>query len=152
MRSSSCAIRRATRCDARPRARGSGAATGFGFAGRGLGGAFAAAGGGGAASRSRAAQQVVVVAEAQHQAAALDRERVRGERVDQRAVVRHEQHRAVERVDRVLERLAALDVEMVRGLVEHQHVRPARDQPGERQAAALAARQHLDLAVDDVAA
>ena len=60
------------------------------------------------------------------QRALLDRDRARADRVEQRAVVGDEQDRAGERAQRVLERLAALDVEVVRGLVEDQHVRAAR--------------------------
>src|SRR5690606_19582083 len=58
----------------------------------------------------------------------LDRDRPRADRVEQRAVVRDEQHRALERPQRVLERLAALEVEVVGRLVEDQHVRPAGDE------------------------
>jgi hypothetical protein len=52
-----------------------------------------------------------------------------------------EDERAVEGEQRVLERLAALDVEVVRRLVEDQHVRAAGDEDRERQAPALAAAQ-----------
>ncbi len=61
------------------------------------------------------------------QLAVLDRERPLGDRVEQRAVVRDEQHGARERLERRLERLAALEVEMVRRLVEHEEVRARRD-------------------------
>ena len=64
-----------------------------------------------------------------------------GDRVEQRAVVRDEQHRARERVERRLERLAALEVEMVRRLVEHEEVRAGRDDERERRAAAARRRR-----------
>ena len=54
---------------------------------------------------------------------ALDRHRPRAHRVEQGAVVRDEQQRALERAQRVLERLARLEVEVVRRFVEHEEVR-----------------------------
>ena len=93
-------------------------------------------------------EQIVVVARAQDDAALLDARRVCRDGVDQRTIVRHEQDRALERVEGILERLAALDVEVVRRLVEHEQVRARGDDRRERQAAALAARQHADLALD----
>ena len=58
-----------------------------------------------------------------------------------------EQHRAGERLERLLERLAALEVEVVRRLVEHEEVRAGGDEQRERQAPALAAgqRRHRPL-------
>src|SRR3712207_2226466 len=55
-----------------------------------------------------------------------------------------EEERARERLERRLERLAALEVEVVRRLVEHEEVRTGRDDDRECEAPALAARQHLD--------
>ena len=74
----------------------------------------------------------------------LDRERPLGDRVEQRAVVGDEQHRAGERLERGLERLAALEVEVVRRLVEDEEVRARRDDDREREPAPLAAGEHLD--------
>ena len=74
----------------------------------------------------------------------LDRERAMGDGVEQRAVVRDEQHGAGEGLERGLERLAALEVEVVRRLVEHEEVRARRDHEREREPAALAAREHRD--------
>ena len=51
-------------------------------------------------------------------------------------------------VERLLERLARLDVEVVRGLVEHEQVGAAGDERREREPPPLAAREHADLAVD----
>ena len=116
-----------------------------GFAGFGFCSGF----GSGGCGRARAA----LLAAAQHlgpaavvgvQLAVLDRERALGDRVEQRAVVRDEQHRAGKRVERRLERLAALEVEMVRRLVEHEEVRARRDGDREREPPPLAARQHGD--------
>src|SRR5262249_58139236 len=85
---------------------------------------------------------VVVVAGPERQRLVLQRQRVRGDGVDQRAVVGDEQDGAVVRLDRVLERLPALDVEVVGGLVEDQEVGAARDQLRQRQPPALAAGQY----------
>ena len=52
-----------------------------------------------------------------------------------------EDQRALERAQRVLERLARLQIEVVGRLVEDQYVGSAADQHGERQPPALAARQ-----------
>ena len=66
------------------------------------------------------------------------------DRVEQRAVVRDEQHRAGERVERRLERLAALEVEVVRRLVEDEEVRARGDDEREREPPPLAARERAD--------
>ena len=57
----------------------------------------------------------------------------------------HEQHRAGERVERRLECLAALEVEVVGGLVEDEEVGAGRDGHGEREAPPLSAGKHGDL-------
>ena len=64
--------------------------------------------------------------------------------VEQRAVVGDEQQRAGEGLQRGLERLAALEVEVVGRLVEDQHVGPGVDEDGQRQAPALAAREPVE--------
>ena len=69
----------------------------------------------------------------------LERERPVGDPIQQRSVVGHEQHRARERVERCLERLAALEVEVVRRLVEQEQVCPGSDYEREREPAPLAA-------------
>ena len=65
----------------------------------------------------------------------LDRDRARADRIQQGPIVRHEQKRPWEFTQGVLERLPALDVEVIRGLVQDQHVgRPRRvheDRQGE---------------------
>jgi len=53
--------------------------------------------------------------------------------------VRDEQHRPGECVERGLERLAALEVEVVRRLVEDEEVRARGDDERERESAPLAA-------------
>ena len=55
----------------------------------------------------------------------------------------HQQHRAAVLLQRRLEQLERIDVEVVGGLVEHQHVRRPREQPREQQAVALASGEHL---------
>ena len=78
------------------------------------------------------------------QRAVLHGDRARADRVEQRAVVGDQQQRAGERLQRGLERLAALEVEVVGRLVEDQHVRARVDEHGEREAAALAAGQAVE--------
>ena len=77
------------------------------------------------------------------QRAILDGDRARAHRVEQRAVVGDEQDRPLEGAQRVLERLAALDVEVVGGLVEDQHVGARMHEDRQRQAPALAAGEPL---------
>ena len=83
--------------------------------------------------RTRAAALVAV------QRPVLDRDGAGSDGVQQRAVVGDEQDRAAEGAQRVLECPPALDVEVVGGLVEDQHVRAGLDEHGQRQAPALAA-------------
>ncbi len=59
--------------------------------------------------------------------------------------MRDEQHRPRERVEGRLERLAALEVEVVGRLVEDEEVRARGDGDGEREPPPLAAREHGDL-------
>ena len=75
----------------------------------------------------------------------LDRDRPLGDRVEERAVMGDEEHRAGERLERRLERLAALEVEMVRRLVEDEEVGARGDDHRERESPPLAAREHGDL-------
>src|SRR4051812_47416095 len=56
----------------------------------------------------------------------------------------YEQHRARERFERGLQRLAALEVEMVRRLVEHEEVRARRDYEREREPPPFPTRQRDD--------
>ena len=63
------------------------------------------------------------------------------DRLQQRAIMRDEQQRALEGLQRVLQRLAAFDVEVVRRLVEDEHVGARGDEDRQRQAPALAAAQ-----------
>ena len=74
----------------------------------------------------------------------LECERPLGDRVDERAVVRDEQDRPGKRFERGFERLARLEVEVVRRLVEHEEVRARGDDVREREPAPLAAREHRD--------
>ncbi len=73
------------------------------------------------------------------QGAVLDRDRPRADRLEQRPVVRDQDHGALEGEQRVLERLAALEVEMVGRLVEDQDVGAGGDEDRQRQAPLLAA-------------
>ncbi len=63
------------------------------------------------------------------------------DRVEHGPVVRDEQHRAREGLECGLERLAALEVEVVRRLVEHEEVRAGGDDEREREPPPLAARE-----------
>ncbi len=77
-------------------------------------------------------------------ASLLDGEQPVRDGVEQRAVVRDEQHRPGKRLERDLERLARFEVEVVRRLVEHEEVRARGDDDREREPAPLAAREHRD--------
>src|SRR6185436_18911400 len=74
------------------------------------------------------------------EATVLAGDRAVADRLQQRAVVGDEDHRPLEGEQRVLERLAALDVEVVGRLVEDQDVGAGGDEDREREAALLAAR------------
>src|SRR5207244_6451425 len=70
-----------------------------------------------------------------------DRQRPLRDRVEESSVVRDKEHRSGERFERSFERLAALEVEMVRRLVDDEEVRSRRNDEREGQPAALAARE-----------
>ena len=72
-------------------------------------------------------------------------------RLQQPAVVRDEDHAALEAVDRRDQRVDRLDVEVVGRLVEQQHVRPLRGESGEDDAGALAAGQVAVLELVSIA-
>jgi hypothetical protein len=61
--------------------------------------------------------------------------------VQELAVVAHQQQRALELEQQLLEQVERLDVEIVRRLVEHQQVERAREQPRQQQPVALPAAQ-----------
>ncbi len=71
----------------------------------------------------------------------------RDDRVEEAPVVRDDDQRAVERRQEALEPLEALGVEVVRRLVEQQHVRLAEQRRGQQRAGLLAARQALERRV-----
>ena len=75
------------------------------------------------------------------QPVALERDRLRDDVVQERAVVAHEEQRAGKVLQQRLEQFERVDVEVVGGFVQHQHVRGLREQPGEQKAIALPAGQ-----------
>src|SRR5690606_31749889 len=75
----------------------------------------------------------------------------RRQRAQERAVVAHEDDGAVVGIDRILQRLYRLDVEMVRRLVEEDEVRAGQHDHGEGEAGLLAAGEGAGAAVDLVA-
>src|SRR5207244_2445127 len=79
-------------------------------------------GGRGRRHRAGGGQVVVVVAEARDQAAVLDGRGPGGHGVDERAVVRDQQDGALVGVERLLQGLPALHVEVVGGLVQQEEV------------------------------
>ena len=97
------------------------------------------------------AHQVRVAARAHHGPAVLDRQGVGGDGVEQGPVVRHQEDGPVVGLERRLEGLAALRVEVVGRLVQHQQVATAGDQRHQLQAAALAAREALHPGLRGVA-
>ena len=94
--------------------------------------------------RASLAHQVGPAAVVRAERAVLDRDDPVGHGVEQRAVVRDEEHRPRERLERGLERLAALEVEVVRRLVEDEEVRARRDEQREREPPPLAAGERRD--------
>ena len=74
--------------------------------------------------------------------AVLDRQRAVGDRIEQGAIVRDQEHGARKRLERGLECFTALDVEMVRRLVEEQEVGAGGDDDRQREPTPFAARQH----------
>ena len=78
---------------------------------------------------------------------ALEREHVRGDAVEEPAIVGDDHRAAREGQQRLLERAQRVDVEIVGRLVEQQHVAAAAQQLGQVHAVALAAREHADLAL-----
>src|SRR5436309_2266786 len=87
---------------------------------------------------------VLVVALEPHRAAvALEGEHVRGDAVEEPAVVTDHHHAAGELEQRLLERPQRVHVEVVGRLVEQQHVGAAPEHAGEVDAVPLAARQIL---------
>ena len=74
----------------------------------------------------------------------LDGDGARADGVQQRAVVGDQQQRALEGLQRVLERLAALDVEVVGRLVEDQDVGAGVHEDRQREPLALAAAEPVD--------
>ena len=68
------------------------------------------------------------------------------------AVMADQDDRALIVVDRLDQRLAAVDVEMVGRLVEHQDMRPMERGEGEQQPRLLAARQRLAFGIGQLRA
>src|SRR5690606_30537128 len=64
--------------------------------------------------------------------------------VEEGAVVADQEQRAVVGVEQLLEQIEGLDVEVVGGLVQHQHVGRTREQARQQQAVALATGERLD--------
>ena len=86
-----------------------------------------------------------VALEPPHLRVALEGEHVRGDAVEEPAVVGDDHRAAGECEQRVLERAQRVDVEIVRGLVQQQQVAAAAQQLGQVHAVALAAREVADL-------
>ena len=69
---------------------------------------------------------------------------LRGEAVDEAAVVRDEQQRAFVAGERVDQRFRAVEIEVVGRLVHEEKIRRHHQQPGQRDPRALAAGEHAD--------
>jgi hypothetical protein len=76
--------------------------------------------------------------------AVFDGERPLGDRVDESAIVRDDEDGSLELLERRLQDLAALEVEVVRGLVEDEEVRARLDQERKAKPSALATRELAD--------
>src|SRR5262245_40348047 len=79
---------------------------------------------------------------------AVEREQLRRHAVEQVAVVRHEHQRARELEQALLEHLERRDVEVVRRLVEQQHVRGLEHQARDQDPRLLSAREPADRRVE----
>jgi len=77
-------------------------------------------------------------------AAGLERERAVHHVVQQLAVVADQEQRTLERQQQILEQLQRLQVEIVRRLVQHEHVGRPREETREQQAIALTAGEGAD--------
>ena len=82
---------------------------------------------------------------------AAELEHAAAEAAQERAIVRHEDHRPLERLQRIDQHFLGRQIEVVGRLVEDQEVRRIEQHPRHRQARFLAARQRADLLVDVVA-
>ena len=99
-----------------------------------------------------AAREVLVVRSGKiAEALARDFEDARGERGNERAIVRDEHERALELEQRRDERLDRFEIEMVRRLVEHEHVGFLRHDAAEDQPRGFAAGERAHLLVHVVA-
>ena len=98
--------------------------------------------------RFLAHQERRVVARPVEQPAAVDLENPRGQRLQERAVVRHEQQRRRPAAQEIFQPADRVDVEMVRRLVEQQHVRLGDQRPRQQHAPLHAGREraHFQLA------
>src|SRR5690242_8786323 len=76
-------------------------------------------------------------------AAALEYQSARDDVVDEASIVAHEKQRPWPFNQKRFEQLEHLDVEIVGGLVEYEHVRRFREEPRKKQTISLASRQGL---------
>ena len=76
--------------------------------------------------------------------AVVDDEHVVDRAVEEGPVVADDHHRAAPRVEEVLQRTEGVQIEVIGGLIEEQHVRFGRQREYQLKATALTARQQLD--------
>src|SRR5438445_9776293 len=88
--------------------------------------------------------RVVVPLEPAHAAVALEDEKMCCDAVEEPAVVADDDHTAREVEERLLQRAQSVDVEIVRRLVEQQHVRARLQQLREMDAVAIPTREIAD--------
>ncbi len=67
-----------------------------------------------------------------------DRVHIVAHSLDEVTVVTDHNERARPAIEQILERSQSVDIEVVRGLVQQQHIRPTHQQPHQRQAPSLA--------------
>ena len=99
-------------------------------------------------ARRRLAPPRVPGAREETRAPGLELEHRRANRLEEPAVVGHEDHGRVEVGQVLLEPLEGRDVEVVRGLVQEEQVRVSGQGPGERCARELAARERREPAIE----
>ena len=104
------------------------------------------------ATRREPAQVVVDVAVERGRASVGDQQEAVAHRPQQGAVVRHEHHAAFVTREGSRQRVAHLEVEMVRGFVQQQQVGPAPHQQGQCEPGFLAAGERRDGRIGHVAA
>ena len=87
----------------------------------------------------------VVAGEPDHLAVALKGQNVGGDPVQEPAIMGDDQRRTGKGIQRVFQRAQRVDIQIVAGLIQQQHIGPGLEQFGEMDAVALTAGKIADL-------